>query len=185
MKKLYISAGVCAVLVLIGAVFAQQAHANPSVIARSAQTSSSTTTPVFMQAATATTTVVIYDSYGAASTAPWYTKATDAVLLLQVGATTTPVVNVVYEYANDSALGYDCTVVPTGCDWYSDNIAWPVARTAASVNFPNMYTLTLASASSSVALYVPTPTRYVRVRVKSTASAASFWGQIVPNKEAK
>lgn len=180
--------GLLVLAIVVAVTGARVASANVEFFARTAQTATATTSPLFLQAATATSTAVVYDSYAQNSSAPANTKPWDGVLLIQVGATsTTPVLNITVEYSQDgtqaNGASYDCTVNQAGCDWYSDSVVSPVAGTAVSLNFPKLYTLTGINGTSTRAIYLPTPTRYARVRVQAVGGPMNVWAQVVPAKE--
>lgn len=185
MKNTYKYGGIVAAFVLVAILaMAGVARANPSVFSRTAQTTTATSTATTVYTVAATSTSVVYDSYNLANTSTLFTKSTDAVLLIQVGATsTTPVVYYTAEYAQEPISGQDCAVTQTACDWYADQISAPLAGAVTSLNFPKLFTVTGLNGTTTKAAYLPTPTRYVRIRVWTTGAQANVWMQIVPNKE--
>jgi len=173
---------------------------NPSVFTSIAKTATATTTLSYMTAGLATTTVY-YDSMqveGSNQTNNGNTWVTDsAVLKIQFTASSSlAIVNTFFEFAD----GINCGNIPTGCDWYRDNLyALPFATSTPTIQLAitPSYTWSFASSSQGGAgvgasnnrvlkvINVPTPTRWVRaiLSVPVGASPASVYAEILPKKQ--
>lgn len=174
LSKLLLVAGV---VVFLSAVLFISNEARAASDFNMVTTATATSTTNFLTPGTGTTTLV----YLSRST------ATDhAVLLTQMTASSTStVLNIAVDYSHENNL-VDCSVNPTACDWYADNLNQSLNSTTTpvkSLNTPNSYTWTAAgTARTGKAIDVPTPTRYVRVTYTVSGANASIWGAIVTQK---
>lgn len=193
------------VLSLIAIIFAVQnvknAKANPLFFSTGIQSSTSTTSPKFIPSGGTATSTVVYDSFlpnGSATTG-----ARDAVVLLQMAASTTPgtaFLNVQVQYASGFS-GINCSTNETQCDWYEDagnNFNFATTSKNFDLTASSTYTYAYASstpdkrassiagfATSTRAFRMSTPTRYSRLVFYSPvgATSLSYWVEIVPIKE--
>lgn len=189
--------------ILLFAVFAGIAHANPSFWPRFRTTgtgSTATTTVNYIKFGIGTTTIV-YDSFNPNDAS---LKADSALVVFQFTATTTiatPKMNARVEYALDT--GTNCQVTPRACDWYPASAAVnssPATTTIMTGNFADMqFSLATSTtdqggssfynsgATSTImqSFAIDTPTRFVRVKfyMPSGGGNGSLWAAIQAAKQ--
>lgn len=145
------------------------AHANPSFFYAPTSTAAATSTVSQIIPGVATTTV-LFDSY---ATGRPYALDSATLFLQTTASSTSSIVNIAYQFSQDSI------------DWY-DNDLVPASSTPSIVQIQgtNSYSWTaLNTARNSKAVNLPTPTRYVRAVISAAGANSFIWASIIPKQQ--
>lgn len=169
MKKYIISA----VFVFLGVFgLVSFVSANPLFVALGIKSATATSSQTAIAGGATNSSWLVFDAYSNNSTI----IPDRATLLLQATAasSTASVLNLTFEYSNDSI------------DWYGDLVNAHLASTTQALDAKAVrtYTWTLGTlATSSRAINFTPSSRYTRVIASSTTATTSIWGEIVPIKQ--